>query len=244
MHGAELERPPRVLIAHDLPLLRDLLAMSLRCAGFLDVLAARDGGVAELLAEAAWWRPDVALLGARPGDRAATAAIEGLSSRAVAVLVLVDDPDPLLLARCLQAGAAGLFDASQPFEHLVCLLGDAAMGRTILEPWARHEILRALESRQADEQRRRAPFWALSDVEGEVLTLMTRGKHAEEIAAQRVVSVATVRSQIRAVLRKLGVNSQLAAVVLAERAGWPFEGAEPERGRGAVSISDRIRSTS
>jgi DNA-binding CsgD family transcriptional regulator len=35
------------------------------------------------------------------------------------------------------------------------------------------------------------------------------------------VSLATVRTQIRGILNKLGVTSQLAAVALARRAGWP-----------------------
>jgi DNA-binding NarL/FixJ family response regulator len=34
------------------------------------------------------------------------------------------------------------------------------------------------------------------------------------------VSVATVRSQVRAILLKLGVNSQLAAVAAARQSGW------------------------
>jgi DNA-binding NarL/FixJ family response regulator len=38
------------------------------------------------------------------------------------------------------------------------------------------------------------------------------------------VSMSTVRGHIRLILQKLGVNSQLAAVVLAHHAGW---GAEP-----------------
>ena len=46
---------------------------------------------------------------------------------------------------------------------------------------------------------------------------------AAEIAEQRVVSLATVRSQIRAILRKLEVTSQLAAVAMAHRAGWTGE---------------------
>jgi DNA-binding NarL/FixJ family response regulator len=46
------------------------------------------------------------------------------------------------------------------------------------------------------------------------------GKSAAEIAAEAVVSLATVRSQIRAVLQKLDVTSQIAAVALAHRSGW------------------------
>jgi DNA-binding NarL/FixJ family response regulator len=43
---------------------------------------------------------------------------------------------------------------------------------------------------------------------------------AEEIAEAQFVALTTVRSQIRAVLQKLGVRSQLAAVAYANRVGW------------------------
>ena len=38
-----------------------------------------------------------------------------------------------------------------------------------------------------------------------------------------VVSVATVRTQVRGILTKLGVNSQLAAVALAHKLDWRYE---------------------
>ncbi len=53
-----------------------------------------------------------------------------------------------------------------------------------------------------------------------MLQRLTRGCSADEIAAETYVSLATVRSHIRAILQKLGVNSQLAAVAAASRAGW------------------------
>jgi hypothetical protein len=45
---------------------------------------------------------------------------------------------------------------------------------------------------------------------------MMEGLNAEEIAQSHFVAVTTVRSQIRSVLQKLGVRSQLAAVALAD----------------------------
>jgi hypothetical protein len=48
-----------------------------------------------------------------------------------------------------------------------------------------------------------------------VLSAMIEGRTAEEIADQHFVALTTVRSQIRAVLQKLGVRSQLAAVAIA-----------------------------
>jgi DNA-binding NarL/FixJ family response regulator len=48
------------------------------------------------------------------------------------------------------------------------------------------------------------------------------GASAEEIANASLVSLPTIRSQIRAVLQKLGVRSQVAAVAAAHRAGWHY----------------------
>ncbi len=53
-----------------------------------------------------------------------------------------------------------------------------------------------------------------------MLRALCEGRAVDEIARDAVVSVSTVRSQVRAILRKLGVNSQLAATALARRAGW------------------------
>ena len=49
------------------------------------------------------------------------------------------------------------------------------------------------------------------------------GLSADEIADAHFVALSTVRSQIQAILRKLEVRSQLAAVAAAHRAGWPHE---------------------
>ena len=50
--------------------------------------------------------------------------------------------------------------------------------------------------------------------EREVLDGLVAGKRAAAIAEESVVSLATVRAQIRAILAKLGVSSQLEAVAL------------------------------
>jgi len=215
---------PRVLIVHGQVLLRQLLATSLGAVGFADIEVVERLSLEAVTATAQATHPDVVLLGSHLGETATSLALVApLSAGGAMVLVLCEDRDPLLLSKFLEAGAKGLFNSAQSLEHLVKLIGDAALGRTVLEPWARYEIAVALRSRRAEQTLHRARFWALSDAESDVLKLLMKGHQAEGIAALRVVSVATVRSQIRSVLRKLGVNSQLAAVVLAEHSGWPFD---------------------
>ncbi len=66
-------------------------------------------------------------------------------------------------------------------------------------------------------------FARLTEREQFVLSELMEGHGAEDIAKAAFVSISTVRSQIKAILQKLGVNSQLAAVAMARRAGWALE---------------------
>ena len=90
---------------------------------------------------------------------------------------------------------------------VVCLAGTAD---------ARRELLRA----HAQQTRALEPFTRLTPREADVLRLMIQGRSAAEMARAFVVAEATVRTQIRAVLRKLEVSSQLAAVARAWQSGW------------------------
>lgn len=68
------------------------------------------------------------------------------------------------------------------------------------------------------------PQWrikSLSDRERAVLHHMMEGRCASDIASIECVSLATARSHIRAILWKLGVNSQLAAVAYVRRLQIP-----------------------
>ena len=56
--------------------------------------------------------------------------------------------------------------------------------------------------------------------EREVLAHLMHGRTVREIASVGVVSEATVRTQVKAILAKLDVTSQIAAVGLAHQVGW------------------------
>jgi len=77
-----------------------------------------------------------------------------------------------------------------------------------------------MREHREQERERLAPFTRLTSREADVLHDLMQGLSADDIAATRYVSIATVRSHIRAILQKLHVNSQLAAVALAVQSGW------------------------
>lgn len=64
-------------------------------------------------------------------------------------------------------------------------------------------------------------FDKLSRREQNVLIKLMGGATARQICDEDYVSLTTVRTQIRAIISKLGVSSQLGAVVLAYQSGWP-----------------------
>lgn len=108
------------------------------------------------------------------------------------------------LAGCAAHGAIPLFDLDQLYDELGLL-----------------QAQRGTDGRPGPSDgpgRLPAPLAALAQLttsERRVLHRLMAGCSAQDIAQQLVVSVTTVRSHIRSILRKLNVKSQLAAVAIA-----------------------------
>lgn len=148
-----------------------------------------------------------------------------LTTAGLKVLVVTGDASPERWVGCLDHGAVAVLPKSTPLDQLVAAVGAAVEGREVV---ARTDVDRLRQqAREAarDRAERLAPFAVLSPRETEVLRALAQGRHVAEIASDAVVSEATVRAQVRAVLTKLGVGSQLAAVAMANAAGLFSDGA-------------------
>jgi two-component system, NarL family, nitrate/nitrite response regulator NarL len=136
------------------------------------------------------------------------------------VVVFTASEDPVTLARALEAGASGLLQKSTGFEAVVERVRDALDGRTLIHDGERLDLAAALRRHRRDEDERLAPFASLTQREGTILQALVDGLTVEQIADRELVSIHTVRTQVKAVLRKVGVSSQVAAVALVHRTGW------------------------
>lgn len=165
--------------------------------------------------------PSIAVVDLHLEDGAtAIPLIPRLAERGTGVVVITGDTDRRRLAECMEAGAVGIVSKSEPFDHLLDAVLEAAELRQTLAPVEREELLSDLRQLRRDDRERLSPFERLTPREQEVLAALMEGKSNETIAAEAHVSVLTIRSQVGAVLQKLGVNSKLAAVVTAYGAGW------------------------
>ncbi len=132
------------------------------------------------------------------------------------VLVVTAERRRTVLAECLEAGAAGWIGPGVGIDEVHSTIGDVIAGAAIVGRTERAQLLDRLRLERANEFRAQATFERLTQREALVLVALTEGLTAEEIAREHYVALATVRSQIRAVLQKLGVRTQLAAVALAD----------------------------
>ena len=164
---------------------------------------------------------DVAVIDLDLPGMAGVATIAALRERhsdlgCVVLTALTDDVE---LGRAVEAGAAGVLHKSVSMAHLFGVVRAVARGENTLAPADSARWLRALAADREAGWRARLAADALSPREHEVLAALARGERLPGIARSMAISAGTVQTHIRNIRQKLGVSSQLEAVVEAYRLG-------------------------
>jgi DNA-binding NarL/FixJ family response regulator len=211
----------RVLLLDDHALLAQAAAVALQADGFETrhaALSSRDALATSVESDP----PDVVVLDLDSGgpDRDAAALVRSLVRAGARVLVVSADDDGPRVGTALEDGAVGHLPRSVPLQELVTAVSAAVRGDDVMPPGRRQAALAGLRASRESEAAARRPFDRLTVREQQVLRELGNGKVVATIAEEWLVSEATVRSQVRGVLAKLGVSSQLEAVALATRSGW------------------------
>ncbi|MET7401804.1 response regulator transcription factor [Dactylosporangium sp. NPDC005572] len=220
-----------VLIADDQDVVRSGLRLILEVEGLAVAGEAGDGAQAVALAERL--RPDVVLMDVRmPGTDgiAATRRIveAGLDSR---VLILTTfDLDEHVLAG-LRAGASGFLLKDVGRRQLVeavhtVAAGEALFAQSVLRRLVAHYVARPAGSpaRPPGVSPAAAGPGGLTAREREVLQLIGYGLSNADIAAELVISMATVKTHVRHLLQKLALRDRAQAVILAYESGLVMPG--------------------
>jgi DNA-binding NarL/FixJ family response regulator len=216
------EHSTRLVIVEDHELLATSLALALRQWG-LEVETVAGLGADAIVDTVRGLAPILVLLDLDLGPSLGSGLdlIRPLIEAGGRVVMMTGMVERVRLAACIEAGAVGIVSKSAGFAELVDAIGRAVDGEELMTPSQRQVLLRELDDWRRADRARLAPFAALTPREQAVLKGLVAGESAETIADRSYLSLATIRSQIKSILRKLGVSSQLAAVALARDAGWP-----------------------
>jgi len=133
-------------------------------------------------------------------------------------IVLTDSSAGPRWGSVLEAGAVAVLPTTTSTTGLAAAVHDALRGRSPMPPEVRERTIEQWRT-VADEQRALVrSLERLTHREFEVLGDLYDGKSVRRIATAYGASEATVRTQVKSLRRKLGVDSQLAAVAVYRRA--------------------------
>jgi DNA-binding NarL/FixJ family response regulator/signal transduction histidine kinase len=214
--GAEPAESVRVLLVEDHAAIREAIAAAFEHEPGFTVVA-QAGSLAR--ARESLDGVDVAVVDLGLPDGFGADLIEELRrlNPAAQALVLSATSDRAGVARAVQSGAAGVLDKAVHLDEVVDAVRRLRGGETLLPLQEVVELLRYAGRRRELEHDDRARIAALTRREREVLQALADGLDREQIADRLFITVRTTRNHVANILAKLGVHSQLQAVVFALR---------------------------
>ena len=203
----------RVVIADDQPMMRAGFKAVLESTGNIEVVAEAGTGE-EAVRAATELSPDVVLMDIRMPGMDGIEATRLLPRQRVLILTTFGLDEYIINA--LRAGASGFLLKDAPTEEVVAAVRAVAAGDAVLSAAVTRQLLDQVARRlPAAVSRQPTELDSLTQRELEVLRMLASGLSNAEIAAALVVSEATVKSHVSALLGKLGLRDRVQAVIYA-----------------------------
>lgn len=210
----------KVLLADDHRIVRDGLRWML--AGEPDVDIVGEAGDGQQLIDALQGgdgEVDVVLLDLRmPGlgglDALQRLCDAGWSTGTPAIVILSMHQEPAVVRRAIELGASGYLLKSSTREELLTALRHVAAGNSYIQAEITGPLLDQVAGRNAP-----SAVPTLTDRELEVLELVAAGRANKQIAVQLGVTEDTVKTHLKTIFARLGVENRTQAVTTALRLG-------------------------
>jgi two-component system, NarL family, nitrate/nitrite response regulator NarL len=225
MTGTTVRRAAvRVAIVEDHTLFADSLDLALTMEHY-DVrrvtVHEAGGSLASVLSAVLSTHPRIVLLDLDLGHLGdGSRLIAPLAKAGHNTVVVTASPNRARWGECVHLGARKVMSKAQPLNEILAVVRKLSRGFPVMDVTEREALLRLWREQRGEKQQARERLERLTRREREVLALLVEGRTVREIAQQGVVSEATVRTQVKSILAKLEVSSQLAAVGLAHHVGW------------------------
>ncbi|MGY1522963.1 response regulator [Streptomyces sp. MN3] len=214
------DRPIRVAVVDDQPLIRAGFSMVLAGQDDIEVVGEAENGQQALdLLDTV--DADVVIMDVRMPVMDGIQATERLMRRddppGVLVLTTFDDDEDAFAA--LRAGAGGFLLKNAPADQVVHAIRVLAAGESVVAPRITRLLLDRVSDRLAPANGRPERLELLTGRERDVLGLVARGLSNAEIAAELHVVEATVKTHLGNLMAKLHLRDRAQAVVFAYESG-------------------------
>lgn len=216
--AGQLIDPIRVIIADDDSFARRIISDRLTVDDIEIVAQVRNGE--DAVEQALELRPDVVVMDLlMPGCDGITAARRiAAEAPEIQVVLLSASSDEQVVLLALRSGAAGFLDKRLEIDALARVVrgvhaGEAALARATTRLLIREFRAMSLRTEVRPEG---SP---LSPRERQVLELIAAGHTTEEVSEELGLVTETVRTHVKAILRKLDVHSRQEAIALARKRG-------------------------
>ncbi|MDP9269821.1 MAG: response regulator transcription factor [Chloroflexota bacterium] len=216
MRAERPARPLRLLVTDDHEVVRQgLVALLDRREGF--EVVAQAGTVAEAIAQAARFEPDVVVMDVRLPDGSGIEACREIRAARpeTRVVMLTSYPDEEAVLSAIIAGASGYLLKQIRGRDLVSALESVGRGESLLDPAVTEKVLqrvRQMASGGTDD------LGGLTAQERRILLLVAEGMTNKEIAREVFLSDKTVKNYVSSILSKLNLQRRTqAAAFVAKR---------------------------
>jgi DNA-binding NarL/FixJ family response regulator len=213
-------RPLRLLLVDDHEVVRQgLQALLDRRPAFQ--VAAQAGTVAEAIAAAQRYQPDLVLMDVRLPDGSGVEACRAIRAERpeTRVVMLTSYPDEEAVLAAILAGASGYLLKEIRGRDLVAALEAVGRGDSLLDPAVTERVLERVRRMAAGAAH--DELAELTGQERKILLLVAEGKTNREIASEVFLSEKTVKNYVSSILSKLDLQrrAQVAAFVAKHHIG-------------------------
>lgn len=162
-------------------------------------------------------QPDVVLLDMRMPVMTGIEVLRELRRREAKMPIVIlttsrDEPD---VVNSLQSGANGYLLKDMEPDELITALNNIVKGHTVVAPELTMILAKAVQGEVKSETAKQKAASDLTPRELEILCLLAEGQSNKVIARNLGISEGTVKLHVKAILRKLDVNSRVEAAVIA-----------------------------